>query len=109
MAEFKDRVKELRKERGLSQQNVADALGFNKMTISGYERGVRKPHIDTLNNLAIFFDVDIMYLMGRTDIRSHFPKPGFVVSGEERDLINKYRELDETGKALVRLAACVED
>lgn len=38
--EFKDIVKQLRLERGWSQQEVADRLGVNKQTISQYERGL---------------------------------------------------------------------
>lgn len=41
--DFPQIVKQLRQERGWSQQEVADRVGLNKMTISQYESGKRKP------------------------------------------------------------------
>lgn len=41
--DFPQIVKQLRQERGWSQQEVADRVGLNKMTISQYENGKRKP------------------------------------------------------------------
>lgn len=85
MAEFKDRLKELRKERGLSQQGLADALGKTKTTIHmyengsmfprtavayfKYEKGQREPNNDTLIGIANFFDVTTDYLLGLSDER----------------------------------------
>lgn len=82
--EFKDIVKQLRLERGWSQQEVADRLGVNKQTISQYERGIRKPLFDTAEQLADIFHVDLNYLMGFTD---KIQKP----AGDETDVdTNKY-------------------
>lgn len=82
--EFKDVVKQLRTERGWSQQEVADRLGVNKQTISQYERGIRKPLFDTAEVLADIFHVDLNYLMGFTD---KIEKP----AGDETDpAANKY-------------------
>lgn len=57
--EIKERLKALRKEAGLTQQEVADRLGVNHVTISGYERGVRKPGFEEADQLADLFDVNL--------------------------------------------------
>lgn len=63
---FCDVLKSLRKERGLSRQQVADILGVSKRTIESYEYGNREPNIEMLCKLADFYGVSIDYLLGRT-------------------------------------------
>lgn len=80
MAEFKDRLKELRIEKGLTQQALADMItvhgpeGMHGMSISGYERGVRKPSFEVLDALADIFNVSLDYLLGNTDNRIPYPR-----------------------------------
>ncbi len=72
MASFSDRLRELRLQKGISQQELADYLKVNKQTISGYERGVRRPSgeraVDILAAMADYFHVDLDYLMGSSDV-----------------------------------------
>lgn len=68
MAEFGTILRLLRKEKGLSQQELADILKVSKSSISMYERGERQPqNTETWELFADYFNVDIDYLMGRTD------------------------------------------
>ena len=110
--EFKDIVKQLRLERGWSQQEVADRLGVNKQTISQYERGIRKQLFDTAEQLADIFHVDLNYLMGFTD---KIQKPAgdetdpatnkfLGVSLEEIDLVEAWRHADDPTKRIVAYA-----
>ncbi len=121
MAEFKDRLRQLRTEKELSQQAVASALGFDKMTISGYENGKRHPRFETIDTLADFLDVDIGYLLGSSDLRKPYPRMTpeeqdrigadlitIEVSSEELELVRAYRRLDAYGQKLTRMAAHVE-
>ena len=73
--EFKDRLKELRKRRGLSQVVLADRLGLSKSTIGAYETGDITPSLDALNALADFFNVDINYLLGKEDGSTYYLDP----------------------------------
>ena len=84
MADFSDRLRQLRKEKELSQQEVADALGFDKMTISGYENRKRHPRFDTIDTLADFLDVDINYLLGSSDQRRPYPPDDSRRAGQAR-------------------------
>ncbi|MDF8369896.1 helix-turn-helix transcriptional regulator [Weissella paramesenteroides] len=58
------RLKELRKAKGLSQQQLADEFETNRQNISLYEKGDREPNIATLIKLANYFDVSVDYLIG---------------------------------------------
>jgi transcriptional regulator with XRE-family HTH domain len=51
---FSENVKALREERHWSQQDVADRVGLNKMTISQYENGKRKPSFEMIEKLPAF-------------------------------------------------------
>lgn len=61
------RLKELRKERGISQQQLAMDLSINQNTISRYETGVYEADYETLIKIADYFYVSIDYLLERTD------------------------------------------
>ena len=64
MKAFAERLRELRKERGLSQIQLAEKLGVDFRTISNWENGVRKPDIDMLVIVADFFEVSTDFLLG---------------------------------------------
>lgn len=61
------RLKELRKEKGLSQLKLAIELNTTQNTISRYETGDREPGIAELIKIADFFDVSLDYLLERTN------------------------------------------
>ena len=65
-----ERLKELRKNRGLTQADMATHLKVNRTTLTKYETGEREPDFSTLLSLASFFDVSTDYLLGRTNLRS---------------------------------------
>ena len=78
MAGFNIRLRFLRQEMRLSQQELADRLsalaespkGFSKSSINMYERGEREPSLDVLETIADFFNVDVDYLIGKSDVRN---------------------------------------
>ena len=60
---FGKRLKECRMEKGLSQQKLGEALGFCNQTISFWENGSREPDLDTLLEIAKFFEISIEELL----------------------------------------------
>ena len=56
----------LRKERGLSQKQVAADLGISQALLSHYEKGIRECGLDFLVRAAEYFEVSCDYLLGRT-------------------------------------------
>lgn len=74
MATLGERLKELRAQRGFSQQELADRTDQTKQAISQYERGVRKPDIEVLSALCDIFNVSMDYLTGKADVTVRFLK-----------------------------------
>ena len=64
---FMERLKEIREEKGFSQEQVAKVIGIRQQTISQYEKGITEPDIQTLKKLCDFFDVTSDYLLGFKD------------------------------------------
>ena len=64
---FKTRLKQLRKERNINQRELSEYLKVAPSTISMYENGQREPNFEVLEVLADFFNVDMNYLLGKTD------------------------------------------
>lgn len=61
------RLKELRKEKGISQLKLAFDLNMNQNTISRYETCEREADYETLIKFADYFNVSLDYLLGRTN------------------------------------------
>ena len=61
------RLKELRKEKGLTQNEVAKALGLHSVTYLHYEKDQREPPLAILMQMSIYFEVSTDYLLGLKD------------------------------------------
>ena len=55
-------------QKGMSQKELGEALGFCNQTVSFWESGQREPDLDTLVEISLFFDVSTDYLLGRKEI-----------------------------------------
>ena len=67
MSHFSDTLVSLRKERGLSQQQVAEDTGLSRSAIGMYETGKREPDMETLKKFTDYFHVDMNTLITGTD------------------------------------------
>lgn len=65
--EIMNRLKELRKEKGLTQQGLADEIGITKRTYIYWEQGERQIKPDKAEKLANFFGVSVGYLLGYSE------------------------------------------
>ncbi|HHY79518.1 MAG TPA: helix-turn-helix transcriptional regulator [Thermoanaerobacter sp.] len=63
-----ERIKELRKKKGVTQKELALYLGVSDRAVGYYESGQRTPPPDILQKIADFFHVSVDYLLGRTDV-----------------------------------------
>ena len=68
MATFSDRLKALRARKGKSQRALAEDLNLSKSAISMYESGTREPDHETTEKIADYFNVDVDYLLGRSNV-----------------------------------------
>lgn len=73
MAKFAAIIKNLRIERGITQEQLASLLKVSRSTIGMYETGSREPDFETLEAIADIFNVDMDYLMGRSTVERKNP------------------------------------
>lgn len=60
-----NRISDLREQKGLTQEELAEKLGITRSALSHYEKNRRKPDFETLITLADLFEVSIDFLVGR--------------------------------------------
>lgn len=65
---FPERLKKLRKEHGLTQEELGKSIGASKGTIYQYESGQRKPNFEYMKKLEEFFKVSSSYLRGESTL-----------------------------------------
>ncbi len=65
MTIFSKRLKKLRKNKGLKQQQIADEIGVNRGSYSNWEKGKREPSFENLLKLADLLEVSLDWLFGR--------------------------------------------
>ena len=91
-----EKLKELREEKNITQEEMAAFLGIKRQTYSSYERNVSIPDAITLGNIADYLDVTADYLLGRYDskksisaieeakmLRKKFIEHGIIKNGED--------------------------
>lgn len=88
------RLRELRNEKELTQQALANIVGVSKVSISGYETGTRIPSVDVLNRLLDYFDISADFLMGReiTAVFENERNEKFIISKDEMIIIKELRK-----------------
>lgn len=65
--EFKDRLSKLRKELGLTQEDLAKKIGYTRTAISAWEIGRNEPSYSDIVKIADFFNVSTDYLLGKSN------------------------------------------
>jgi len=85
--EFADRLKELRKKRGISQGELAALIEVHFTQVSRYERGETKPNAEAMTKLAKALDTTVDFLMNGTadDVVKD--------AGLEKELISRFKEV----------------
>jgi len=102
MENFSERLKELRKEKALSQKSLAAQLSVTIPTLSHWECGYQEPSLGDLVRICLFFNVSTDYLLGRTDelgavMLSQQPALP-ILNDNEKQLIALYRSMNEPQK-----------
>lgn len=103
MGDFQNIFKRLRVSAGLTQVEIAEKLKISRSTIGMYETGAREPDFETLERIADFFNIDIDYLLGRTNKTTLLPETiGQYNSGlNKRDTRDIEKILDQTREQLL--------
>ena len=101
---FSDISKALRKEKGLSQVKLAEALHVSKACISMIEVGINEPTANTLIKYADFFQCSTDYLLGREDDFGNVVIQGETnapLSPDEQELLKIYQSLSPAHRSQV--------
>ena len=102
------RLKEMREERHLTQNEVAQQIQTSQINIGRWEKGLNEPTASFLVRLADFFNCSVDYLLGREDdfgnvvVQTEKPAP---LPQDEQDLLETYRKLDTQNKMHVSIYA----
>ena len=86
---------DLRKEKGITQMDVAKALDISRQAYANYDVGKREPDLTMLLKLADYFGVSVDYLLGKTEQKE---KPSPEGESPMEDVIIVHRD----GKTVVR-------
>lgn len=134
---FSDRLKELRTEKGLSQNTLAGLADVSQAAIYQWEKGTRTPKIEQIKKLAFVLGVSADYLMGYSehrkdlinknpilkafdseelqngigkDLLDHIELESLNITEDKRELIFNYNQLNESGQkeALKRVQELTE-
>lgn len=81
--DFPTRVRQLRLQSKMTQEELGKKINVTKVSISGYENGNRSPDMETLQKLSEVFDVSIDYLTGKSNYRN------------EKELLNKPKQEED--------------
>lgn len=107
---FGDRLRALRLEKHMSQEEFAALLGTSKQVISRYETNQRTPKITITNKYAKILNVSLNYLLGETDEQKN--KPSIEVeslSKKERKLLAAFREMTVAEQEMLLRVAAVKE
>ena len=93
------RIRQLRKQRGFTQKQLANMLGISGATVSGYEIGDYGLSIETAVNIALLFNISLDWLLvGESRNTNSAPNE---MPDDETELLSVYRNLDKTPQALI--------
>ena len=71
---YRTRIKDLREDNDKTQQQIADYLGTSQTMYARYERGANEMPLRHLIRLAEYYNVDMNYLCGLSNIKSPYPR-----------------------------------
>jgi transcriptional regulator with XRE-family HTH domain len=122
---FADRLKQLRREFNMTQDELAKKINKNRSTVAGYETEGKEPDYDTLLKLSQIFNVSTDYLLGQTDIRNQADEITDAVSDDPelaefweqmknretlKILFKQTKNLDDKDiKQIIRIIKAIED
>lgn len=87
-----DILKELRQEKKITQDDIAELLKIKRQTYSAWERGKSSPDINTIIRLADYYSVNTDYLLGKTKVRKIQSQVDNIIIPEEFTTAEEARE-----------------
>lgn len=89
-------LKELRKQKGMTQVDLSKALQISASAVAMYETGRREPDFETLKKISKFFNVSVDYLLGNNtqNVRQE-------ITENQTKLVDGYDELNDDGQNML--------
>ena len=110
MATTAERIKQLRKKKGISQSELEALIGVKNNTVSTWERGTRKPDFEALDLLSDYFEVSFEYILGSSDKEEARVKPTqkeldtlalLSIADEIKEITEKYSRLSDKSQKMI--------
>ena len=83
---FGERLREIRLQKNMTQEQIAKKWNLAVSTIGMYERGAREPSFETLENIADFFNIDMDWLLGKSNIQNKYQYEKNITSNKQNKL-----------------------
>lgn len=96
---FKDRLKQLRSEAGMSQSALATQLFVSQQAVGKWETDRATPNPEMIAKIASIFNVSADYLLGKTEIKNTPAPEGTDVSTEIQKVLNLAKSMTPEGQA----------
>lgn len=114
LSAFGKRLNGLRTDRGLSQDELAKIIGVSRSSVSMYEIGRNWPDFEVLDAIADYFDVNVDYLLGFSDVNEGYPRHGDAalvrrMTAYASKIMAAYDKASPDTQAAVRAILHVED
>jgi transcriptional regulator with XRE-family HTH domain len=112
MNTFGEKLREARKNKNLTQKELADLINAKHNSISNWENDQNKPDPDTIELLCGALDIDPNYLLSKSGIEANHINPNnenIIVNNLEKTLVENYRKADEIDKKIVLRTLHIND
>ncbi|EDX54311.1 XRE family transcriptional regulator [Bacillus sp. SH7-1] len=90
-----EKIKELRKNNKITQEQLGNAIGVSKMAISYFEKGKKSPGRESLEKIADYFNVTTDYLLGRSEDPELSEEENKIVTEEGKNIMALIESLPE--------------
>ena len=105
--QFGSVLRTLRLRNHMTQRQLADILQVSESRIGMYERSQREPDFEMLEAIADYFNVDMDFLTGRSDVERQYTFvppdiPASPLTADETQLVEDYRSLNPEGQTAAR-------
>lgn len=95
-------LRKLRDETGITQKQLAEAIGVSQQSINKYENHSIEPDIDTMVRIADYFDTSVDYLIGNSLVRRRIESVShYDLNQEEEQLLLGYRQLTKKQRRII--------
>lgn len=106
---FGERLRELREIRGLTQVQLAEILHTSKQSIWNYEAKHREPSIQTLLEIANYFNVTVDYLVGNSEYKTPYEKELYSYGIFTKDTLNNISKRNVSHISILNALLCSDD